>query len=317
VTTTRLERDRLDSISPVDRELTLDVAGPIHAVDHGGDGPPMLLVHGLGGSLLNWRDVTRGLTRSHHVWSIDLIGFGLTPRAGREATIENNHDVVAGVAAHIGGGRPVVLVGNSMGGLLSILVASRHADRVASVVLVDPALPMARGGRVPLMIAAAFMVMRAPRVGPWLVRHRSRRLGAERLVDDVLKLCTVDRSRISAETRDALIEQTKWRQEQDEPDRAFLEASSSLVRWLWHRDALERHVRQVTAPTLLIHGDHDHLVSLSAATAIASMRPDWSFRVLANTGHIPQMERPDTFLEILEGWLEVPQTAEAVSTSRR
>jgi pimeloyl-ACP methyl ester carboxylesterase len=73
----------------------------------------------------------------------------------------------------------------------------------------------------------------------------------------------------------------------------------------------------VKAPTLLIHGDHDNLVSLSASTTVAAMRPDWSFRVLANTGHIPQMERPQTFLEILEGWLEVSQPAVAVSTSRR
>ncbi len=176
----------------MDRELTFDVNGPIHAVDHGGDGPPMLLVHGLGGSLLNWRDVSGALARTHHVWSIDLIGFGLTPRAGREATIANNHDVVAAVADQVGAGEPVVLVGNSMGGLISILVGSRHPRRVASVVLVDPALPMARGGRVPLMLAAAFMVMRAPRVGPWLVRTRSQRLGPERLVEDVLRLCTVD-----------------------------------------------------------------------------------------------------------------------------
>jgi pimeloyl-ACP methyl ester carboxylesterase len=301
----------------VDRELTLDVNGPIHAVDHGGDGPPMLLVHGLGGSLLNWRDVTGSLARTHHVWSVDLIGFGATPRAGREATIPANYEVVDRMAEHVGGGQPVVLVGNSMGGLISILVASRRPERIASLVLVDPALPMARGGRIPLMIAAAFLVMRAPRVGPWLVRSGSRQLGAERLVDEVLTLCTVDVSRISPETREALIAQTKWRQEQHEPDRAFLEASSSLVQWLWHRQTLDRHICRVKAPTLLIHGDHDNLVSLSASTSIAAMRPDWSFRVLANTGHIPQMERPQTFVEILEAWLEVPQPAGVASTSRR
>ncbi len=297
--------------------MLLDVNGPIHAVDHGGDGPPMLLVHGLGGSLLNWRDVTSGLRRTHRVWSVDLIGFGRTPRAGRAATIENNHDVVDRVAEHVGGGRPVVLVGNSMGGLISILVASRRPQRVSSLVLVDPALPMARGGRLSLMLAAAFLVMRTPRIGPWLVGEHTRRRGAERLVDDVLKLCTVDVSRVSPETREALIEQMRWRQEQDEPDRAFLEASSSLVQWLWHRETLERHIGRVKAPTLLIHGDHDNLVSLSASTVVAEMRPDWSFRVLANTGHIPQMERPDTFVELVEGWLETPQPALTVSTSRR
>ncbi|HSP65817.1 MAG TPA: alpha/beta hydrolase [Candidatus Deferrimicrobium sp.] len=301
----------------MDRELTLDVKGPIHAVDHGGDGPPMLLVHGLGGSLLNWRDVTGDLSSTHHVWSIDLIGFGGTPRAGREATILNNFEVVTRVAEHVGGGRPVVLVGNSMGGLISILVAARHPERVASLVLVDPALPMARGGRITLMVAAAFLVMRTPRVGPWLVGTHTRRRGAERLVDDVLKLCTVDMSRISPETREALIEQMKWRQEQDEPDRAFLEAGGSLVQWLWHRDTLERQIRRVAAPTLLIHGDHDNLVSLSASGAVAAMRPDWGFRVLANTGHIPQMERPRTFVEIVEGWLGAAQPAVAGSTSRR
>jgi pimeloyl-ACP methyl ester carboxylesterase len=301
----------------VDTEVTLDVNGPINAVDHGGDGPPMLLVHGLGGSLLNWRDVTGGLSRTHHVWSIDLIGFGRTPRAGREATIPANYDVVERVAEYIGGGQPVVLVGNSMGGLISIVVASRRPERIGSLVLVDPALPMARGGRLPLIMATAFMVMRTPGVGPWLVRGHSLRRGAEGLVDDVLKLCTVDVSRISAETREALIEQTRWRQEQDEPDRAFLEASSSLVQWLWHRDTLERHIRRVKAPTLLIHGDHDKLVSLSASGSVAAMRPDWSFRVLANTGHIPQMERPDTFVALLDTWLESAQPAVAVSTSRR
>ncbi len=277
----------------------------------------MLLVHGLGGSLLNWRDVTADLAGTHHVWSLDLIGFGRTPRAGREATIPNNFAVVARVAEHVGRGRPVVLVGNSMGGLISILVAARHPERVASLVLVDPALPMARGGRVSLMLASAFLVMRTPRVGPWLVHAHTRRRGAEGLVDDVLKLCTVDMSRISAGTRDALIEQTRWRQEQDEPDRAFLEAASSLVQWLWHRDSLERQIRRVTAPTLLIHGDRDNLVDLSASGAVAAMRPDWCFRVLANTGHIPQMERPGTFVDILHAWLEAPQTAPAVSTSRR
>ncbi|MDQ6847151.1 MAG: alpha/beta hydrolase [Candidatus Dormibacteraeota bacterium] len=301
----------------MDRELTLDVNGPIEAVDHGGDGPPMLLVHGLGGSLVTWRDVTGDLARTHHVWSLDLIGFGHTPRAGRESTIPNNVGVVERVAEQIGGGRPVVLVGNSMGGLISVLVASRQRHSVASLVLVDAAMPMTPGGRFPLMLAAAFVVMRMPAIGPWVVRANSRRRGPEHLVDDVLKLCTVDVSRISAETREALIEEMRWRQEQEEPDRAFLEASSSLMQWLWHRDAVERHIRRVQAPTLLMHGDQDRLVMLSAAQEVAALRPDWTFRVLDNTGHIPMMERPRKFIELVDDWLGAAQPAVPASTSRR
>jgi pimeloyl-ACP methyl ester carboxylesterase len=299
------------------RDLTFDVNGPIHVVDHGGDGPPMLLVHGLGGSLLDWRDVAGPLARTHHVWSIDLIGFGRTPLAGRSATIAANQEVVDRVAEQVGGGRPVVLVGNSMGGLISIIEASRRPQRVAALVLVDPVLPRTGGGRVSLMLAAAFLVMATPGVGPWLVRGRARRRGAERLVDDVLRLTTVDASRISAQTREAQIELTRWRHDQGQPDRAFVDATRSLVQWLRHPRTMESHIRRVQAPTLLVHGDHDRLVSMAAAAAAASLRPDWSLRVLANTGHIPQLERPETFVEVVEGWLAARQPAELVSTSRR
>jgi glycerol-3-phosphate dehydrogenase len=271
----------------------------------------------LGGSLLDWRDVAGPLTRSHRVWSVDLIGFGRTPLAGRAATIAENQEMVDRVAEHVGGGRPVVLVGNSMGGLISILEASRRPHRIAALVLVDPALPRARGGRLSVMIAATFMVMATPGVGPWLLRGHTRRRGAERLVDDVLKLTTVDVSRISRETREAQVELTTWRHQQGDSDRAFLEAARSLVQWLWHRQRLESHIHRVQAPTLLIHGDHDNLVSLTAAGAVASLRPDWGFRVLSNTGHIPQLERPREFVALVEDWLEAPQPAELASTSRR
>lgn len=277
----------------------------------------MLLVHGLGGSLIDWRDVAEPLARHHRAWSIDLVGFGRTPRAGRPATLQTNQGVVDRVITTLFGDEPAVLVGNSMGGLISILEAARRPERVRSLVLVDPALPAARGGHVSLMIAAAFLVMTTPRIGPWLVDGSTRRRGAERVVDDVLRLCTVDVRRISAETRDAQVELFRWRQDQDEPHRAFLEASKSLMQWLWHRETVERYIAGVRAPTLLIHGDSDNLVSLRASTKAAQLRPDWSFRVMADTGHIPQLERPRDFVDVVEGWLEVGQRPARASTSRR
>ncbi len=290
-------------------ELTIDIDGPVHVVDHGGSGPAMVLVHGLGGSLLDWRDVAEPLTRGHHVWSLDLVGFGRTPLAGRSATLQANQALVDRLIARIAGDVPVVLVGNSMGGLISVLEASRRPQRVGALVLVDPALPMGGGSHVSRMITASFMVMSAPRLGPWMVDRHTRRRGAERLVDDVLRLCTADCSRVSAATREAQVALTEWRQRQDQPHRAFVEATRSLVQWLWHRDVLERHLRAVQAPTLLVHGDQDRLVGVRASAAVASMRPDWTFHVLADTGHIPQIERPQEFVALVEGWLAERQPA--------
>jgi len=297
-------------------DLSLDVGGPVHIVDHGGDGAPMLLVHGLGGSLLDWRDVAEPLTRRHHVWSLDLVGFGRTPLAGRSATVTQNQEVVDRVAEHIANGQGVVLVGNSMGGLIAIVEASRQPQRIAALVLVDPALPRVRYSR-PSVVIVAFLVMAAPVVGPWLLRLHARRRGAERLVDEVLRLCTVDMSRVSPATRDAEIELTRWRGAQDQAGRAVVDATRSLVRWLWRRRTLHRHILEVRAPTLLLHGDHDLVVSLAASEAVASLRPDWDFRVLADTGHVPQLERPDSFVEVVDGWLDTLQPAAPMPTSSR
>ncbi|HEY7926314.1 MAG TPA: alpha/beta hydrolase [Candidatus Dormibacteraeota bacterium] len=307
-------------------DLILDLDGPVHAVDHGGAGPPMLLVHGLGGSLLDWRDVAPSLTRHHRVWSLDLIGFGRTPIENRHATVAANQRLVDVMVRHIGRGEPVLLMGNSMGGLISIVEASRRPDLISGLVLVDPALPRTRGGRLALMITAAFLVLAMPGVGEWLTQNHTRRRGAERLVDDVLELCTVDASRVNPATRAAQVELTRWRAELDDPHRAFVEASRSLTRWLLRRETLESHIRGVRAPTLLIHGESDRLVSVSAAGWAAALRPDWSLRVLADTGHVPQLERPREFVRLVEHWLDevrpaaarpVHSTEPAAFTSRR
>ena len=59
------------------RHRIADLDGPVHYIDYGGDGnPPMLMVHGLGGSALNWMAVGPELARRYHAIAIDLAGFG-------------------------------------------------------------------------------------------------------------------------------------------------------------------------------------------------------------------------------------------------
>lgn len=283
----------------------VDIGGQqIHLVDHGGEGPPLLLVHGLAGSAVDWRDVAPALAAHHHVVALDLPGFGRSPHGPRRASISRYQHVVAQVAAHVGGGRPVVLVGNSMGGLVAMLVAARNPQRVAALVLVDPALPRRRGGWAGFLVAAAFVLVATPVLGPLLVRRGTRRRTAEALVDEVLRLCSVDAHRIAPETRAAQIELTVWRENLDDPHRAVFEATFSLLLWLAVRLSVHRLARAITAPTLLVHGERDVLVGVHAARAICRVRPSWELHVFAETGHIPQMERPEEFLDVVESWLD-------------
>src|SRR5580658_7670330 len=100
---------------------TTDLEGPVHYLE-GGSGPPVVLVHGLGGSHVNWLAVAPQLARKRHVLVPDLAGFGRTPLAGRSSSIEANRALLDSFLRVIVK-EPAVLVGNSMGGLISILEA--------------------------------------------------------------------------------------------------------------------------------------------------------------------------------------------------
>ena len=105
----------------------MDLDGPVSWVDHGGpDGGQLVVaVHGLGGSHANWHDLAPLLTRSHRVVAVDLAGHGRTPRAGRSASIPANCGLLGRFLSHVDD-RPAVLLGNSMGGALSLLHAAAH-----------------------------------------------------------------------------------------------------------------------------------------------------------------------------------------------
>ena len=97
----------------------------MHYVDFGGSGRPVLMVHGLGGNALNWMAVGPAIAETRRALAIDLAGFGQTPLFGRAATVGANvalvHDFIDGVV-----GEPVMLMGNSMGGYISVVEAAAH-----------------------------------------------------------------------------------------------------------------------------------------------------------------------------------------------
>ncbi len=283
---------------------TLDIDGPINVADFGGTGRVLLLVHGLGGSHLNWLSVAPQLASRHRVYALDLPGFGRSPLAGRRSSIAANLDLLNRAITRLSDG-PVVLVGNSMGGLLSIGVAAVHPDLVRTLILVDPAVPAPGGMLTPLnrvsraFLAAAFMPS-------WGVRRVSRAvaaLGPESLVYEVLRLCSADPSRIEQAVIDAHIALESERLAQPGWQESFYAATRSLVRVLALKRQAFRWVRTVVAPTLLLHGDRDRLVSVRSARYVASLRPDWEYHEFAGAGHVPMLEVPSEFLEVTEEWL--------------
>jgi pimeloyl-ACP methyl ester carboxylesterase len=187
--------------------------------------------------------------------------------------------------------------------LISLMQAAAHPASVAGLVLVNAAVPPHRS--VPmdsfagLMFAASFL----PGVGELVVRGRKAYFGPEGSVRQTLELCCVDASRIAPEIVTATMALSRERLGVPGGNAAFLEAARSLVGFLARRRVFDAMVRSIVAPTLVLHGADDRLVSLESARALIRLRPDWPLHVFPDIGHVPQLEDPAGFMSAVETWL--------------
>ena len=286
---------------------TIDLGGPVHYQEFPGpsSGPTFVLVHGLGGSHANWLAIAPLLSRIGPVFSLDLPGFGLSPLAGRKATLSSSRSTIDRFISTVTDA-PVVLVGNSMGGALAIAQGAENPDSVSGLVLIAPAVP--RNGIQSLDVTVASFLSAAiiPRVSESLLARGLRRYGAERMVQRMLALCMVDPTRVPRDIVDAHLEVAKARAGMNDAAAAFLQGSRSLVGALGRRRRFLTTLREVSAPTLLIGGACDRLVPRASVEAIARIRPDWEHVMLDDCGHVPMLEDPVAVASAVDAWLHGP-----------
>ncbi len=286
--------------------------GPIHYADFGGSGQTMVLVHGLGGMHLNWMEVGDQLARRYRVVAPDLIGFGITPPAGRRATIGQNLKALRGFVDELAGGGPVILVGNSMGGLLSGFLAADRPDLVDRVVLVDPAVPNPRFEGISALVVLFFGVLMTPGLATGILRQRARRLGAEAIVHATLNAVCADPRRLRPELVAAHLELAERRiAAMPWGEAALVQAARSLLGTMARSRSYYERMRRVSGPALVIQGSEDQLVPLATVESFVERCPAFQLEVLEGVGHVPMMETPERFIRVLTGWLDSAQQARA------
>jgi pimeloyl-ACP methyl ester carboxylesterase len=295
-----------------------DIGGPVHYLDFGGpaDGPVIVCVHGLGGAAVNWMAIAPLLTGSCRLLAPDLAGHGLT-RAGRRGTgVAANRVLLHQFLASVAPG-PAILMGNSMGGMISLLEASAAPAAVTGLILVDPALPVVAARPDPLA-AAMFALYLTPGVGR-AVMARRRRLTAEQFVASVLGLCCVDPSRVPADVVARHLKLADQRATFASAERDFATALRSIVATASYpgRRAYRRQIGSITRPVLLIHGTGDRLVPIAVARAAAQANPAWSLAEIAGVGHVPQLEAPAETARAITEWLGTAGRAAAEAATRR
>jgi pimeloyl-ACP methyl ester carboxylesterase len=268
------------------------------------DAEPAVYVHGLGGSSQNFTDVAGLLADRFAGQAVDLPGFGYSdpsPRYSLQAFAET----LIGYLDHDGRG-PVHLVGNSLGGSITVRVAALRPDLVRSLTLISPAMPFldprrtAHGPYLPLLA-----LPRAERIFAWGMT----RLTVEEQADQVLEVCFGDTRKASAQRRAEALEEIRLRYTVDHYPRAYLGTlrglvSSFLRAYLPGRNSQWRLAAGVTAPTLVIGGLTDRVIDPRVPVQVARVVPDSRLLMLPGVGHVAQMEVPRLVARAVVGMLD-------------
>jgi pimeloyl-ACP methyl ester carboxylesterase len=294
----------------------VDLGVPVHYVDYGGpaDGPLLVMVHGLGGSLVNWSAVAPLLIDTCRVMALDLVGFGLTQAGTHSTSVTANQHVLQRFLSEVSGS-PAILVGNSMGGMITILAASSQPETVTAAVLIDPALPPLAGSRPAPLITASFGMYAVPHLGRAMLKARRRVRSPDQLAMDILRFCCVDPERVPADVLDQLLVVARERSVFPDIDDHFLVAARSLLGVLARRSSFLATIKAIQCPVLLLHGEKDRLVPIGAARAVAAANPSWRFAVAPDVGHVPQLEAPEWTAGQILGWLATDAADAAARTS--
>ncbi|WP_033342901.1 alpha/beta fold hydrolase [Catenuloplanes japonicus] len=273
-----------------------------------GRAEPALYVHGLGGSAQNFTDLAGLLADRLDGLALDLPGFGYSDPAPRYS-ITALADLLIRLIAETGRG-PVHLIGNSLGGVISVRAAALRPDLVRTLTLITPAMPFLDPRRTLQAPVVPFLAL--PRAD-LLAARRFARLRPTAMARHILRTCYGDPNRMSEQ---------RWLEAVAESELRFSPhyASawvgtmrglvSSFVRaYLPGANSLWRLARAITVPTLVIGGDRDRLVDTRVPAQVARAIPDARLLMLEGVGHVPMMEMPETCARAILGLMDEASVA--------
>jgi pimeloyl-ACP methyl ester carboxylesterase len=265
-----------------------------------GTGEPALCVHGLAGSSRNWTDLMDLLRPALAAEALDLPGFGDSPpRPDRRYDIAALAQTVAALIERRNRG-PVHLIGNSLGGAVSVKLAATRPELVKTLTLISPALPDSR----PRTDQVRFALMSVPRVGTRLLR-RYEALPPEARVADVIANCFSDPALFPPARFAAEVTELARRDTLDYSNAALVGSIRALTAEAFRRRAW-RDAARITAPTLVIYGGHDRIVDPRMAGRAAHAFGGARIVVLPRTGHVAHMEHPAQVAAEVDVLLGIP-----------
>lgn len=258
--------------------------------ERAGSGPPVVLIHGFGGSTYCWREVSPVLAKHFEVISLDLNGFGYTERPssdyayslmGQVQLLTSFLDALGLQAAH--------LAGHSYGADIAIVTAALHPERVQTLTLVD-------GGVVASERSRGVPVILLP-LAQWIIRNLVLDQGTIR---KALEDAVFDRSIVTDEMVHEYLARLK------------VEGLRRAIRGFSSHDSLNASAidyRAISQPAFVIWGENDPVFANERAIFLGARLQDASVLLLDETGHLPMEERPAALAAAILDFLHTTSSA--------
>lgn len=254
-----------------------------------GEGEPILFVHGLAGCWRNWLENLPHFGRTHRAIALDLPGFGQSPMPSWSTEMPAYGQLIHDFCEKLGIDRVAALVGNSMGGFVSTEAVIEQPARFERLVLVSAAgisFAEAIGSLRERMSLTAFEAAMSFLSRPhraWLARPRGRQYAFGNLVRYPNRL----RPELLAEQIDPSLRSPGF---------------PAAIRAMSGYDTRHR-LPEIEIPTLVVWGMHDRIVPVEAAIGYHRLVPGSRLELFERTGHLPQLERPARFNQLLDEFM--------------
>ena len=258
---------------------SMTVAGHRIAYLDEGQGMPVILLHGFGGSMWQWEYQQRTLSNHLRVITPDVLGAGLSDKPAIDYRPDEMLDFLLGFmdALQI---QQAVLVGHSMGAGLAIGMALEHPDRVAKLVLISGLPPNVMEHLENPMLKRA-LETRAP---AWVVSLGNSAFGGF-LTKNVLKEMVYDPSQLTP----AVLDRSNRNRKRPGLFGPILSAGKNVPLW---ESRFAPRISSITPHTLIVWGEEDHVFSVATGRELHETIPNSTFVAIPHAGHLPQWEQP-------------------------
>jgi len=261
----------------------------LHVDDLGGNGAPLLLIHGWGMHGGMWGGVLEELATKYRVLAVDLPGHGYSRIEDAGLRIQSRNSaldaIVDQLAAQFSDIGPLTVCGWSLGGQVALRWAMRYPEQVSRLVLVSSTPCFVQREGWPCAMAAQTLAAFSEALQQNYLQTLRRFLSLQlRGSEQERELLAVLRSNLLG---------------RGEPDLAALQSGLMILRDCDLRDVLA----EVRQPALVIAGERDTLTPLPASQYLAEQLPDARLAAIKGAAHAPFLSHPDEFVEQLVAFL--------------